>query len=116
MDDFIKGNEKKIEEEKISLQDMMKINRRTQRMTILLISSLFFLMIGALAALFIEALKRTTASIEYMLYRYMAVGQYTSAPIEYWRLMIPVIMLIVMGLVLGASYLVEKWKEQRSRE
>jgi hypothetical protein len=73
-------------------------------------------MIGALAALFIEALKRTTASIEYMLYRYMTVGEYTSAPIDYWRLMIPVIMLIVVGFILGVSYLVEKWKEQRNCE
>ena len=40
----------------------------------LLFSGLLFLMVGILAALFIAALRSTTASIEYMLYRYMVTG------------------------------------------
>ena len=83
-----------------------------QRMTILLFSGLLFLMIGILAVLFIAALRSTTASIEYMLYRYMVTGQYTSAPIAYWKLVIPCIALIVIGVVLCVAYMLKKGKEK----
>ena len=91
-------------EEKLSLQDMLKINRRLQRMTILLTGGLFFLMIGALAVLFINALRSTTLSIEYMLYRYIAVGEYAYAPVDYWQLLLPALLLIVIGLILCMAY------------
>ena len=115
LDDFLKGG-RSVKEEKISLQDMIKINRRSQKMTILLLSGLFFLMIGALASIFIAALESTTSSIQYMLYRYIAVGQYASAPINYGRLMAPAILLIVMGVILGMAYVIEKWREKNGNE
>ncbi|MDE6529306.1 MAG: helix-turn-helix domain-containing protein, partial [Lachnospiraceae bacterium] len=96
LDDLLKGGQS-VKEEKISLQDMIKINQRNQKQTILLISGLFFLIIGALAALFIAAIQSTTSSIEYMLYRYIVTGQYTSAPINYGRLTAPAILLIAIG-------------------
>ena len=112
LDDFMKEEREVEREEKISLQDMMKINQRMQRRTLLLFSGLFFLMIGILAALFIATLRSTTASIEYMLYRYMVTGQYTSAPIAYWKLVLPVIALIVIGVVLCVAYMLKKRKEK----
>lgn len=105
-----------MKEEKISLEDMIKINRRNQKMTILLISGLFFLMIGALAVLFIEALQNTTESIAYTLYRYIAVGQYSRAPVNYGRLMSPAILLIAIGVILSVAYIMEKWKEKKKNE
>ena len=120
LDDFMRGDQTVKKEEKISLQDMMKINRRTQRMTILLISGLFLLVIGILAALFIAAVSSTTDSIEYMLYRYIATGQYVYAPINYWRVIIPVISLIGIGAVLCIiyimSYILEHRKEKKNNE
>lgn len=105
LDDFMKGDQAVEKDEKISLQDMMKINRRTQKMTILLLSGLFFLVIGILAALFIAALSSTTTSIEYMLYRYIVAGQYDYAPINYWRLILPIISLIGIGTALCITYI-----------
>ena len=104
------------QEKKISLQDMIKINRRAQRMTILLLSSLFFLVIGILAALFIAAISNTTDSIEYMLYRYIATGQYAYAPVDYWRLILPVISLIGIGIILCMAYIWENRREKKDNE
>ena len=115
LDDLLKGGQS-VKEEKISLQDMIKINQRNQKQTILLISGLFFLIIGALAALFIAAIQSTTSSIEYMLYRYIATGQYTSAPINYGRLTAPAILLIAIGVILSMVYVIEKWKEKKRDE
>lgn len=115
LDDLVKG-EQSVKEEKISLQDMIKINRRNQKQTILLISGLFFLMIGALAALFIAAIQSSTNSIEYMLYRYIVTGQYASAPIDYGRLTAPAILLIAIGVILSMVYMIEKWKEKKRNE
>ena len=116
LDDFMKGDQTMKREEKISLQDMMKINQRTQKKTILLLSGLFFLVIGILAALFITAISNTTTSIEYMLYRYIVTGQYEYAPVAYWRLIIPIISLIGIGVVLCAAYIWENRKEKKDNE
>lgn len=116
LDDFMKGEQAMKKEEKISLQDIMKINRRTQKLTILLLSGLFFLMIGILASLFIIALSSTTDSIEYMLYRYIVTGQYEYMPVNYWRLILPVILLIAIGIVLCAAYILESRKEKKEHE
>ena len=115
LDDLLKEGES-VKEEKISLQDMIKINQRNQKQTILLISGLIFLIIGALAALFIAAIQSSTNSIEYMLYRYIVTGQYSSAPINYGRLTAPAILLIAIGVILSMAYVIEKWKEKKRDE
>ena len=115
LDDFLKGG-RSVKEEKISLQDMIKINRRNQKLTILLLSGLFFLMIGALASLFIVALENAADSIKYMLYRYIAGGQYTTAPVNYGRLMAPAILLIAIGVILSVAYVIERWREKKGNE
>ena len=116
LDDFMKGDQVMKKEEKISLQDMMMINQRTQKKAILLLSGLFFLVIGFLAALFIAAISSTTGSIEYMLYRYIATGQYAYAPVNYWRLILPAISLIGIGIVLCIAYILENRKGRKDNE
>ena len=116
LDDFMKGDQTVKKEEKLSLQDMMKINRRSQKKTSLLLSGLFFLVIGFLAALFIAALSSTTDSIEYMLYRYIATGQYVYAPVDYWRLILPIISLVGIGIILCIAYIMENRKEKKDNE
>lgn len=113
LDDFAEGGKATEQEEKISLQDMVKINRRTQRLTILLLSGLFFLLVGAVGALVIAAVSSTTDSIKYMLYRYIAVGEYANVPVDYRRLNAPIILLIAIGVILCAAYAFEVWKERR---
>lgn len=116
LDDFIKEEQVMKKEEKITLQDLIKINQRTQKKTILLLSGLFFLVIGILAALFIAAISNTTGSIEYMLYRYIVTGQYAYAPVNYWRLILPVIILAGIGIILCIAYILEKRKEKKDNE
>jgi transcriptional regulator with XRE-family HTH domain len=112
LDDFVKETDMG-KEEKIGLQDMLRINRRQQRMTILLLSGLFFLMIGALAVLFVNALQSTTLSMEYMLYRYIATGEYAYAPVNYWSLTAPGLILVLIGAILCGICLFERWKERK---
>ncbi|HHV12809.1 MAG TPA: helix-turn-helix transcriptional regulator [Clostridiales bacterium] len=114
LDDFVKGERAMENEAKISLQDLVKMNRRFQQMTITLISGLFFVLIGVLAALFLKALYSTTSSIEYMLYRYIAVGEYAYAPVDYWKLVMPALLLILIGILLCAAYVFGKWKEEKN--
>ncbi len=115
LDDFVKGGRSMDDDEtKISLQDIVKIHKRSQQMTVTLISGLFFLMIGALVAFFIGALFDATGSIEYMLYRYIAVGEYAYIPVNYWKMVSPALALIVIGIVLCAIFIWEKWKEKKN--
>ena len=113
LDDFVQGEDAVPNTEQLSLKDLLTVNRRLQRMTIMLTGGLFFLMIGALAALFIAALRSTTLSIEYMLYRYIAVGEYAYAPVDYWQLILPAILLTVIGIILCLAYLLERRKDRK---
>lgn len=113
LDDFVQGEDAVPNTEQLSLKDLLTVNRRLQRMTIMLTGGLFFLMIGVLAALFIAALRSTTLSIEYMLYRYIAVGEYAYAPVDYWQLILPAILLTVIGIILCLAYLLERRKDHQ---
>lgn len=113
LDDFVQGEDAVPNTEQLSLKDLLTVNGRLQRMTIMLTGGLFFLMIGALAALFIAALRSTTLSIEYMLYRYIAVGEYAYAPVDYWQLILPAILLTVIGIILCLAYLLERRKDHK---
>jgi hypothetical protein len=50
-----------------------------------------------------------------MLYRYFAVGQFESAPIDYTELMIPSAITGVIGLLLCFCYLKMNWKKGDKR-
>lgn len=80
LDEFIREEQM---EQKLSLEDIMKINKRNQRQTILLISSIVFILVGLLAMLFILGLRAATVNIEYMLYRGLVTGQYTSHTLDF---------------------------------
>lgn len=114
LDDFIRGEWS--DEAKISLQDIVKINKHSQQMTILLISGLLFLMLGALAAFLVGALFSVANSIEYMLYRYIAVGEYAYIPIDYWKIVSPVLASIAAGTLLCVIFVWEKWKEKKNEQ
>jgi transcriptional regulator with XRE-family HTH domain len=114
LDEFIVDDMER--EEKISLQDMLRMNRRHQQMTILMLSGLFFLMIGLLVALFVAALRSTTISMEYMLYRYIAAGEYSYAPVNYWRLTVPGLVLALIGLALCGACIFERWREKKNEK
>lgn len=100
-ENLTKGNEK------ITLEDLMEINLHNRRMTLLLVSGLVLLMVSALGGVFVGALYSTTNSIEYMLYRYIAVGEYAYAPVNYAGLVMPAVMAGILGIVLCLWYVIK---------
>lgn len=94
-------------DEQITLEDLMKINLHNRKMTMLLIGGLLSVMVSVLNFAHVAALQSTTLSTQYMLYRYIATGQYDNAPIDYTRLMIPSMITGAIGLVLFICYIIE---------
>ena len=107
LDDLLQEGETSVtnkNDERITLEDLVRINLHNRRMTLLLISGLIFIMVSILNFAYVMALQSTTLSTQYMLYRYIVMGQYESAPIDYMRLMIPSIIAGVIGLALCLCY------------
>ena len=98
-------------DEQITLEDLMKINLHNRRMTLLLIGGLIFVMVSVLNFAYVIALQSTTLSTQYMLYRYIATGQYANDPVDYLRLMIPSMITGAIGLVLFISYVIKNRKK-----
>lgn len=100
-------------EEQITLEDLMKINLYNRRMLLLLISGLIFIMIGIFNFTYVIALRSTTLSTQYMLYRYIVTGQYENAPIDYVGLLIPSIIAGAIGLILCLCYLLKSRQKRK---
>ena len=114
LDDLLKEGEAGVankKDEQLTLEDLMKINLHNRKMSLLLISGLIFIMVSILNFAYVVALQNTTLSTQYMLYRYIATGQYESAPVDYMRLMIPSIITGAIGVILFISYAIEKRKK-----
>lgn len=114
LDDLLKEGEAGVankKDEQLTLEDLMKINLHNRKMTLLLIGGLIFVMVSVLNFAYVIALQSTTLSTKYMLYRYIATGQYADAPVDYMRLMIPSMITGAIGLVLFVSYVIENRKK-----
>ena len=114
LDDLLKEGEAGVankKDEQLTLEDLMKINLHNRKMSLLLISGLIFIMVSILNFAYVVALQNTTLSTQYMLYRYIATGQYENAPVDYMRLMIPSIIAGAIGVILFISYAIEKRKK-----
>lgn len=114
LDDLLKEAETSVtngNNEQITLEDLMKINLHNRKMTLLLIGGLIFAMVSILNFAYVIALQSTTLSTQYMLYRYIATGQYASAPVDYMRLMIPSVITGAFGMVLFLSYAAQNRKK-----
>ena len=115
LDDLLKKGEAGVankKDEQLTLEDLMKINLHNRKMSLLLISGLIFIMVSILNFAYVVALQNTTLSTQYMLYRYIATGQYENAPVDYMRLMIPSIIAGAIGVILFISYAIEKRKKE----
>ncbi len=88
----------------ITLEDMMRINAHNRKMNLLLCSSFLFLAIAILLAAVENMLETTTVSLHYILYRYIATGQYAPAPVNYMHLMLPAIFAGLFAIVLLLCY------------
>lgn len=114
LDDLLEEAETSVtsgNKEQITLEDLMKINLHNRKMTLLLIGGLIFVMVSVLNFAHVIALQSTTLSTQYMLYRYIATGQYDNAPVDYTRLMIPSMITVVIGLALFIIYFMESRKK-----
>lgn len=114
LDDLLLEGESSVtikNDERITLEDLVKINLNNRRMTLLIISGLIFIMVSILNFAYVMALQSTTLSTQYMLYRYIVMGQYENAPIDYMRLMIPSIISGVIGLALCLCYALKSRKK-----
>ena len=89
----------------ITLEDMVRINTHNRRMNLLLCGGLLFLAIGILLAGFERMLESVTASLEYILYRYMVTGNYEPVPINFGGLLLPAILAGAVGVLLCLCYI-----------
>jgi hypothetical protein len=96
----------------ITLADLVEINRHNRKMLLLLISGLIFIMVSILNYAYVTALQSTTLSTQYVLYRYIATGQYENAPVDYTGLMVPSIVEGVIGMVLCLCYIIKSWRKR----
>ena len=83
-----------------TMPDLVKTNLHNRNMMLLLTGGLLFLMMSILSTVFIAALSYTTNSTQYMLYQYIAVGEYASVPVDYLQLLLPSIGSGILGLLL----------------
>ncbi len=113
LDELLRKEETKMEEQKsqITLEDLSRINLHNRKMNLLLTSGILLLTIGVMMAAFVDALKSTTSSLGYILYRYIATGQYAAAPINYFRLCLPSILIAAVGIILCVCYFIKSRKD-----
>ncbi len=102
------------------LNQLRKLSGMTQeqlaeKIDVLLIGGLIFIMVSVLNFAYVIALQSTTLSTQYMLYRYIATGQYANAPVDYIRLMIPSMITGAIGLVLFISYVIDNRKKDTEK-
>lgn len=98
------GEVREQEKEQFQLADLLRLQAQNQRRTLLLFGGLIFLMISVLSAVFVTALQETTTSTQYMLYRYIAIGEYAALPVDYGKLLLPSAGAAVIGVILCVSY------------
>ena len=93
-----------------TMPDLVKTNLHNRNMMLLLTGGLLFLMMSILSTVFIAALSYTTNSTQYKLYRYIAVGEYASVPVDYLQLLLPSIGSGILGLLLCVCCFVKSRK------
>ena len=113
LDDLFK--EEKMEKSKtISLEDIMQVNKRNQRNLIMFMSSVFFLLTGLLALIFIFAIRYTTLNIEYILYSAISTGEYANVSLETTPFFIPAGILIAIGGIMLTIEIIYFLKEEKN--
>lgn len=84
LDDLLEEEKKtQHKEDRITIEDLARINRHSRKITLLFISGLLFIMIAFTIFSIILAVRSATLSTQYILYRYIAVGEYAVSPANY---------------------------------
>ena len=111
LDDLLE-EEKKLQskEERITLEDLARINRHSRKITLLFISGVLFLMIAFTIISIILAVRSATLSTRYILYRYITVGEYAGSVANYSVL----IVLAIIAAAVGVAFMVYCIVENKS--
>lgn len=115
LEELLKGEKKCVQDKstQITLEDLSRINAHNRKMNILLTGGFVFLAIGIMMLFFVHVLEQTTSSLAYIMYRYMVVGQYVTAPVNYFSMRIPAIFAGIIGVGLCALYFLNNQKNER---
>lgn len=82
--DLLDINEKSYNSsDKITLEDLAKMNRYNRKVMLYIIVGVLFLMVSVMIFAVCIAVESATVSTQYMLYRYIVAGEYANAPIDY---------------------------------
>lgn len=113
MNDLLLDEKNTNHTDQITLQDLIQIHIRNRKMTLLLTSSLLFIMASILSAIFIMVLHSVMLRLEYLFYRYITIGEYIYMPINYLSFSIPAILSFIIGISLCICYIIKNKKSKK---
>lgn len=90
--------------DRITLTDLIQYNAHYRKRQLLLNFGILFLMISISVALITSIVNNSIISLQYTLYRYVAVGEYTYAPADYFYTYCLAAAAAVFGVILLLSY------------
>lgn len=111
LDELVRGAKPEPNSRVLDLEQLAERNRRDQRRTVLTIVGALSAILGGLVLGFLKALDAYTARLQYLLYRYMTVGEYVY---QHEQFTIPMFLsagIFLIGLILLLSLL---WKRTRT--
>ncbi|WP_195984918.1 helix-turn-helix transcriptional regulator [Clostridium sp. D33t1_170424_F3] len=112
MDELVReeGEPAPVDSEKMTIEDIVRMNSRNRRMIFLAASAAIFLLIGIIAFFVISIMDSALVSLEYMLYRYITVGEYAYAPADYFQAYAAAVVCGIIGVVLLGVYILRQKK------
>lgn len=110
LDDLLgEGNQPQSTQERITLQDLVRINRHSRKITLLFVGGLLFLVLACTVIAIVLAVRSATLSTQYILYRYMTVGEYAVCSADYSA----AIVLAIIAAAVGAAFLIDCFAESK---
>lgn len=110
LDDLLgEENQPQSTQERITLQDLVRINRHSRKITLLFVGGLLFLMLACTVIAIVLAVRSATLSTQYILYRYMTVGEYAVCSADYSA----AIVLAIIAAAVGAAFLIDCFAESK---
>lgn len=111
LDELMRGEEARQSRRVLDLEQLAERNRRNQRNTALTVIGVVSVLSGGLALAFFRTLDAYILRLQYMLYRYMTVGEYVY---QHERFTVPILLsagVFLVGLILLLSLF---WKWNRT--
>ena len=111
LDELVRGAKPEPSSRVLDLEQLAERNRRNQRRTVLTIVGALSAILGGLMLGFLKALDAYTVRLQYLLYRYMTVGEYVY---QHEQFAIPMFLsagIFLIGSILLLSLL---WKRTRT--